>query len=156
MLAPRGWYQDPKLPKRERWWTGSEWSAYTHRRLGSLSFGPEYTRSYWIGPNTNAGRARNFTQLGGILLLAAVVLICLVGAQFVRGSLWTGLLLAALAVSGLLHIGGIVFGRLGLRAAGTLGARGASISSIVVSSIEVLICAGAILVLLLFVALNAG
>lgn len=137
-LAPRGWYPDPEQPIRERWWTGAEWSNYTHHRPGPLSIDARYTRSYWIGPNSDAGRARTFSQIAGILLLAAVVVACLIGAHLVVGASWNWVLLATLAVSGLLHIGGIIFGRLGLSHADTLGARGASISSLVVSSIELL------------------
>ena len=154
--APRGWYPDPQQPNRERWWTGAEWSNYTHRRPGPLSIDPRYTRSYWVGPNTDAGRARNLSQLGGILLLAAVVVACLIGAQIASGPAWNWVLLASLAVSGVLHIGGIIFGRLGLGSAGTLGARGASISSIVVSSIELLVCAGGLLILVLVQVLVVG
>jgi Protein of unknown function (DUF2510) len=155
-LAPRGWYADPERPSVERWWTGAEWSNYRHRRPGPLSFDPRYTRSYWIGPNSDAGKARNCTQIGGILLLAAVVVACLIGARAVFGAGWEWVLLAALAVSGLLHIGGIIFGRRGLSRADTLGARGASLSSVVVSSIELIVCACGILVLVLILALARG
>jgi hypothetical protein len=154
--APRGWYPDPQRPTRERWWTGAEWSECTHRRLGSLSFDPRYTRSYWIGPNSNAGRARNFSQVGGIVLLAAVVVACLLGSRIISGVVWSWMLLAMLAVAGLLHIGGTIFGRLGLSHADTLGARGASISSIIVSSIELLVCAGGVLVLALVLSFGVG
>ncbi len=27
--APAGWYPDPGGPSGWRWWTGSEWTAYT-------------------------------------------------------------------------------------------------------------------------------
>lgn len=30
LAAPAGWYPDPHDPRRLRWWSGSEWTAYTH------------------------------------------------------------------------------------------------------------------------------
>ena len=155
-IAPRGWYPDPQQPSQERWWTGAEWSDCIHRRPGSLSLSARYTRSYWIGPNSDAGKARNFSQIGGILLLAAVVVACLIGARLVSGAIVSWALLATLALSALLHIGGIIFGRLGLIHADTLGARAASISSLIVSSSELVLCLGGILILALAFALGVG
>jgi hypothetical protein len=153
--APRGWYPDPQQPARERWWTGAEWSSFTHRTPGPLTIDPRYTRSYWIGSNGDAGRARIFTEVAGILLLAVVVVACLIGARFVAGAVWAWIVLGMLVVSAVIHVGGIVFGRRGLRHADALGARGASISSIVVSSIELVVCLCGILVTAVLLALAA-
>lgn len=68
---------DPKLAPRERWWTGTEWSDFTHRKASRVLFGPDYQRAFWPGPNRSATRSWIFT----------LVTIGLYAVAFITGAL---------------------------------------------------------------------
>ena len=76
-LPPRGWYPDPTLGPRERWWTGTAWSEFTHRKASKVLFGPGYQRVFWPGPN-------RFATKSWILTL---ITIGLYAVAFITGSL---------------------------------------------------------------------
>ena len=40
MSAPPGWYPDPTSPYERRWWSGTEWTAYTMPSYGRLGPAP--------------------------------------------------------------------------------------------------------------------
>ena len=90
---PRGWYTDPQLPRIDRWWDGEQWTNFTHRAPGSMSAGPRYTRSYWVGPNVAAGRSKMFTYIATLLLLAVIVYLPFAASPYVKipGALWIAL-----------------------------------------------------------------
>jgi hypothetical protein len=154
--SPRGWYPDPQLAGRDRWWDGEAWTSFTHRTAGAMSAGPRYTRSYWVGPNLAAGRSRIFAYLGTLLLLAAIVFftIAALPSTSIPNSTLVNLVLFALA--GVAHGLAIGFGASALRQAPVLGARGLALSNIIVGSIEGGICAIAVLVAALFLAFGGG
>lgn len=74
--VPVGWYPDPHTPPRERWWTGTEWSRYTHRPMRLTYYPPAYVHSFWPGPNRPARIARILVQCGaGFFLISLFGLI---------------------------------------------------------------------------------
>ena len=132
--APRGWYADPQTPGRERWWTGTEWSRYSHRLpLLPETFGRAYTRAFWAGPNRAA-------RLGANLGIAAWV--CLFSGYLVgvvdRGGIPPTLYLVLAVIILVTAASAIVFAAVGLRRAAELGALGLSIWTMVIASISLI------------------
>jgi hypothetical protein len=117
--TPPGWFTDPGDPKRDRWWTGSEWATITARAPRSM-YGPAFARSMRAGLNKNA-------RLGMIFSRVALLL-WLLSTFFVRfGDSTTPFAASAslglLPIVVVLAVAGIVFSVRGLAAAKQLGGR---------------------------------
>lgn len=131
---PRGWYIDPKLAPRERWWTGTEWSEFTHRKASKTLFGPDYQRYFWPGPNRSSTKAWIFS-LVTVGLYAAAFITNFVGISATEGQpkLETGIVVAiaglAAVVSGILAI---VYGIRATRAAAREGGTGLAVVGLIV------------------------
>ena len=119
VATPPGWYADPGDPKRDRWWTGSEWATITARAPRSM-YGPAFARSMRAGLNKNA-------RLGMIFARVALLL-WLLSTYFVRFSdnatpFAASASLGLLPIVVVLAVAGIVFSVRGLAAAKQLGGR---------------------------------
>ena len=122
-LPKAGWFPDPHVPGQERWWTGTEWSAATHRTPSpAWDWMPAYTRAFWHGLNTPALRARIFGTIAILLLLPGVILAFLAPVVAVLIGL---AMLALIAVT-------VVFGILALPRAEREGGRGLAIWAVAV------------------------
>jgi Protein of unknown function (DUF2510) len=129
---PRGWYLDPNLAPRERWWTGTEWSEFTHRKATKNLFGPDYQRAFWPGPNRFATKSWIFTLitvgLYAVAFIAASLGIPGTGSQ---PAIWTGVVVCAAGVLGVVTgIMSIVFGVRATRLTATSGGTGLAIVGI--------------------------
>jgi hypothetical protein len=122
-----GWYVDPDVQTRERWWSGTEWTDAI-APLARNPFGVEFERS--MRPATNVlARWVRFVAFGAVVALFLAV---------ADGSLLGPSAPSALAVVGLVGVGilgvaGSVLGFVALRRAGVHGGAGAARASIVLS-----------------------
>ncbi|MGX5682402.1 DUF2510 domain-containing protein [Schumannella luteola] len=68
--APRpGWYADPEVPGRDRWWTGMSWSEHTAKTDRS---NPAYARAMRAGVDSvaRAGQVAFYVVLALALVFA--------------------------------------------------------------------------------------
>ena len=118
-VTPPGWYTDPGDPRRDRWWTGSEWATITARAPRSL-YGPAFARSMRAGLNKDARLGSIFARVALLLWLLTTFLFRLGGsaAHFASASA-LGLLPIVVALA----VAGIVFSVRGLSASRRFGGR---------------------------------
>jgi hypothetical protein len=70
-----GWFLDHETPGRERWWTGTEWSAATHtaaKDTGLLR--PQQARLFWPGLNSAARVAEGVSYAAALAMLIVLFL----------------------------------------------------------------------------------
>jgi hypothetical protein len=131
-LPAAGWFPDPHVPGQERWWTGTEWSAATHRTPSpTWDWMPAYTRAFWYGLNRPALWARITGTIAILLLIPGVILAALVPLVAV-------LIGAAMIV---LAVVTVVFGILALPRAPREGGRGLAIWALTAVPLVTIPCA---------------
>lgn len=125
---PPGWYPEPMGSGRDRWWTGTEWSALHARNPNSaldLSL-VGYTRAMRPAMSRDA-RIAKWTDFAGFLL----GLLSFLASGFLRAaeSMSSGIaagLLTGFVLGLLLDIVAVVFGLRGIGGAPRLGGLGAA------------------------------
>lgn len=128
-----GWYPDPDQPTRERWWTGSEWTAAIAPLAGG-PFGAEFDRAMRPAANPLARWVR-FVAFGGLVaLLVAVADDTLLGAGEP-----SGFAVAVLVVALVLGAAGAGLGWVASRRAATLGGSGAAAASIAIGVVTIVL-----------------
>jgi len=138
-LPPRGWYTDPGIPGRDRWWNGTNWTEFTHRSASPRRsmFGPTYARAFWAGPNRAAGRSLFVARLAVIASLLGIVLAVTASRA---ESTPLAVVVAVLVLAGVvLSLIGVVFGIAGVRRSSIQGAQVLAIWGLVLSSLWLLI-----------------
>jgi hypothetical protein len=116
-LPAPGWYTDPGDPRRDRWWTGSEWATITARTPRSM-YGPAFARSMRAGLNKNARIGTVLARVALLLWLVSTLPLRLSETAFASTAV-LGLLPIIIAIA----VAGIVFSARGLAASKMLGGR---------------------------------
>ena len=122
-----GWYVDPDAPQRERWWSGTEWTAAI-APLARNPFGVEFERSMRPATNRLAGISR-FVAFGAVVALFLAV----ADGTLVGAGVPSTLAVVGLVGAGILGVAGAVLGFVALRRSAVHGGAGAARASIVLS-----------------------
>lgn len=137
-LPEPGWFPDPHSPGHERWWTGSEWSAVTHRSPArDLDWVPGLTRSMWIATNKPA-RVLRYVRWVGLLVFPGVALV-------VVAPVAAAVVLAIAAAS---ELATVTIGIVALRRPPSEGSRGFATWAVAGSSVFALVSTTALVAVL--------
>jgi len=135
-----GWYVDPDEPRRERWWTGTEWTLAI-APLARSPFGADFERSMRPAVNRIAGLVR-YVSFGALVALVVAV----VDGSVLGDGAPSGLAVVALVAAFILGAAGTALGVAGLRRAELQGGIGAARASMVLGIAAIVLGVIALLV----------